>query len=193
MSIGPFCRYITTASLLAIVLPASAANLYDAKRSSSWLTDSRAMRTGDALTVVILEVASAETRASSTEQNDYRLQAGLSDTFNTIGGSLDFGQDGLGRGVTTRAGTVRAQITVRVNDQLENGDLVIGGTQSITVNGEEQRISLEGLARPVDIGANNTILSTRLMNARISFSGQGWVTETQNPGWFRRILRFLGL
>lgn len=169
------------------------ANLYDPASPPSWVSDARARKVGDAVTILILETSSAETQADSTEDNNYNLQASISDSRNSITGGLEFDQGGSGRGRTTRAGRVRAQITARVNQRLENGDLMVGGSQLITVNGEQQLIAIEGVVRPVDLTADNTVLSSRLMNSRINFNGEGWVTDTQRPGWLRRLLRFIGL
>lgn len=180
-------------ALLIVSSMGQAANLYDPANPPNWTIDPRAARVGDPLTVIILESASAESRADSSEKNVYALSAGLSDSTNKIAGSVEFEQDGGGKGRTTRGGLVRAQITVQVIGRTESGDLAVRGNQNIVVNGEKQMISVEGVVRPLDITADNSVLSTRLMNADISFSGQGWVSDTQKPGWLRRLMRFIGL
>ncbi|MDP3739808.1 MAG: flagellar basal body L-ring protein FlgH [Hyphomonadaceae bacterium] len=179
--------------LLLISAASQAASLYDPANPPNWTTDPKAARIGDPLTVIILESSSAESRADSSEQNDYALSAALSDSTNKIAGGVEFEQDGGGKGRTTRGGLVRAQITVQVVGRTESGDLAVRGNQNIVVNGEKQMISVEGVVRPLDIASDNSVLSTRLMNADISFNGQGWVSDTQKPGWLRRLMRFIGL
>lgn len=172
---------------------ASAANLYDPANPPVWAADARASRIGDPLTVIVLESSSAENRADSSEQNDYALKASLADSVNKITGGVEFGQDGGGKGRTTRAGSVRAQITTQVVGRTEAGNLIVRGSQNIAVNGEKQTIAVAGVVRPIDIASDNSVLSTRLMDADIRLSGEGWVSDTQKPGWFRRLFRFLGL
>ena len=52
----------------------------------------------------------------------------------------------------------------------------------IDVNDEKQEIRLEGKVRPIDIAENNTIQSTRIADAKISYMGDGVLGEKQKPG-----------
>ena len=45
---------------------------------------------------------------------------------------------------------------------LPNGDLVIEGVREIEINGERQIVVLSGVARVVDIGPGNVVLSTTM-------------------------------
>ncbi len=63
----------------------------------------------------------------------------------------------------------------------------------ILVNEEKQEIALSGRVRPYDILANNTVLSSRLADATISYVGEGLLAEQQRPGILSRLLRWLGL
>ena len=73
------------------------------------------------------------------------------------------------------------------------GDLIVKGEQHITVNHEDQVITLQGVIRPEDVSADNSILSTRIANAKIIYTGQGSVTESQKHGFIYKFLSFLGL
>jgi len=70
-----------------------------------------------------------------------------------------------------------------------NGDLTIHGIQSITVNGETQRIEVSGVARPIDVSGDNVVLSTRLSGAVIDYSGKGFVDRSQREGIISRLPR----
>ena len=63
-----------------------------------------------------------------------------------------------------------------------NNTLRIEGRQKIVVNGEEQEIVLTGLVRGEDIAPDNTVLSTFVADAEISFVGTGIVGEKNKPG-----------
>jgi flagellar L-ring protein precursor FlgH len=45
--------------------------------------------------------------------------------------------------------------------------------------------------RPQDIGTDNTVISTRLSQAKIEMSGQGLLAEKQKPGILTRFLSWL--
>jgi len=181
---------------LTVLVPvgaAQAASLYHGESFSPLTSDYRSFKVGDALTVMIVESASAESDADSSQSRDFKVTGGLqgSHTQNTAGVSLS--RQGDNTGTTTRNGKVQAEITVRIQSISANGDVVVHGTQSITVNGETQRIEVSGVARPIDISADNVVLSTRLSNAQIEFSGKGFVDRSQRQGIIARFLDALGL
>ena len=62
-----------------------------------------------------------------------------------------------------------------------------------TINGEQQRILLSGIVRPEDISPQNTILSTRLADAHITYTGNGSVSNAQDHNYIYKILSFVGL
>ncbi|MEC8208623.1 MAG: flagellar basal body L-ring protein FlgH, partial [Pseudomonadota bacterium] len=77
-------------------------------------------------------------------------------------------------------------ISVNVMRVLPNGNLVIRGEKWLTLNTGEEFIRLEGLVRPEDVSASNTVTSNRIANARIQYSGKGQMQETQSAGWLSR-------
>ncbi|AXQ28053.1 flagellar basal body L-ring protein FlgH [Solimonas sp. K1W22B-7] len=168
-------------------------NLYDEKNFRALAADVRARDVGDPVTVLIVENSSAESRANSSEDASFSLNAGIKDATGPASAGLDIESNSDGAAHTARGGNLRAQVSARVEKKLDNGNLFIRGRQRIRVNGEEQEIKLEGVVRPVDIAGANVVLSTRIMDAKIEYSGQGWVSRTQNPGIFLRFLQFLGL
>jgi flagellar L-ring protein precursor FlgH len=56
----------------------------------------------------------------------------------------------------------------------------------ITINQGEEFIRLEGIIRPVDIGPQNTVPSTKVADAAITYSGRGNLHATNRPGWLTR-------
>jgi flagellar L-ring protein precursor FlgH len=71
---------------------------------------------------------------------------------------------------------------------LPNGNVTIYGKREMKVNNELQRITVSGIIRPEDIGADNRVKSTYLADARIEYSGEGVIADKQSPGWGIRIL-----
>ena len=93
-----------------------------------------------------------------------------------------------GEGETTRSGSFNTTIAVRVIEVLPNGNLVIEGKKETRLNNELQYIVLSGLVRPVDISTDNTVLSSKISDSRLEYSGSGVIADEQSPGWGRRIL-----
>ena len=94
-------------------------------------------------------------------------------------------------GSTTRGSSLTTKMTTRVVEELPNGILKIEGKQNITVNGEEQEIVVSGLIRTQDISPDNTILSTYVADAEISFKGAGVLGDKQEPGLLTRLFNWL--
>lgn len=155
--------------------------------------DRRAWRVGDTLTVVVVETSRASAAANTDSSNDVQLAGSVHGTHDTHSGSIGLSGSDTGAGQTTRSGALQAQLSVRVIAVDPVGTLVVHGEQSVVVNGETQRIALDGAVRPEDITAGNTILSNRISEARIEFTGRGDVSEPQRRSIITRIMHWLGL
>ncbi len=195
--IEPVHRFASLATVLAIGLGhcgiAAAADVSPVA-GRSFFADHKAVGAGDTLTVLITESASAtETARTSTNKNDSanatlttpsrgqrQWQAGLGGSFS-------------GTGQTERSEQLLARLSVIVDRSDENGNLLVHGEQDIELNGERQRIHLEGAVRPDDIAPDNTIASWRIMHAKIALTGKGILSRAQSPGIITRILQWLHL
>jgi flagellar L-ring protein precursor FlgH len=62
----------------------------------------------------------------------------------------------------------------------------VRGEKLITINQGEEFIRLQGIIRPVDIGPENTVPSTKVADASITYSGRGTLAATNQPGWLSR-------
>ena len=49
-------------------------------------------------------------------------------------------------------------------------------------------IRLLGIIRPEDISNQNTVQSSRIANAKISYTGAGDVADTSKKGWFAKLV-----
>lgn len=155
--------------------------------------DRRAHRVGDTLTVLVVETSRASAAANTDSANNVSLGGDLHTTHHDYTGSLGLSGSDTGAGQTTRSGAVQAQIAVRVVGIDDAGTLRIHGEQSVVVNGESQRIALNGAVRPEDISTANTILSNRISEANIEFTGRGDVSEPQRRSVIYRFTKWLGL
>ncbi len=155
--------------------------------------DRRAWRIGDTLTVLVVETSRASAAANTDSSNDVRLAGNVRGTRDVHSGSIGLSGSDTGAGQTTRSGALQAQIAVRVVGVDDVGTLLVHGEQSVVVNGETQRIALNGAVRPEDISSGNTILSNRISEARIEFTGRGDVSAPQRRSIIYRVTKWLGL
>lgn len=168
-------------------------SMLDASGYRSLTAAAKATRVGDVLTVIVQEAASASSTADLRAQRSFTV-SGRAGTSNgeTHSGAAGTGSESDGMGRTERSGRLLAQLSVRVTDVKENGDLLVSGRQQLRINGEEQLITLNGLVRPHDISDANTVLSSRIADARIEFAGKGFVSSQSKPGWLARVFNWLG-
>lgn len=187
---APVSRIVPTADAPK---PATRESLYVAERFQSLTSDRRVHRVGDLVTVLIYENASASSTADTGANRDAGMGVTLTKPGVTQSGGVSATNDFAGAGRTQRAGKILAQLTVAVREIAPNQDLLLAGEQQLEINGEKQVIRLEGRARPRDISELNTVLSTRVADARISFIGNGVIAERQRPGWWQHVLTLFGL
>ena len=156
--------------------------------------DERAHRIGDILTIIVTIDDSAQidntTQSSRTASNTAGMggilgTAVTSATGGTIDPSaaVDFtsGMQNNGNGSVNRSESLETSVAAVVTQVLPNGNLVIEGRQEVRVNFEVRDLIVAGIVRPSDIQANNTILSSKIAEARISYGGRGQITDVQQP------------
>lgn len=176
----------------AVATPAHADDLYSEKTFRPLASDKRAHLPGDVLTILIYENSSAVTSADTTLQrsNDVTLHASADQHSHAaaVGANNDFN----GGGTVQRQGKLLAQMSVSVAGVAPNGDLLVAGEQVLEINSDRQKIRVEGRVRPLDISDANTVLSSRLADARISYLGDGDLASRQRPGLWSRLFHGLG-
>lgn len=170
------------------------------EHTPNFIEDNRSRNLGDLVIVRIEESADAEDSASTATSKSSSVTAGVTNFFGLIEKlarkhpNLDTGalvsalydSSFTGDGETTREGYLTATIPCQVKKRLPNGDLFIEGTKTIQINAEETHLYLSGVVRPYDIDMQNTVSSSRVLDARIDFSGRGVVSDTQSPGILHR-------
>lgn len=157
-------------------------------------SDRNARAVGDSLTVVIYESASASNSTRNAARRKTALAAeAAAQRSRPQGGSLGLSSNFDADGQSGRADSLVAQISVSVVEVLANGDLRVDGAQDLEVNGERTRIHVSGRVRPADINGANSVMSTRIAEARIDYNGQGFVNRAARPGLVPRLVGKLGL
>ena len=175
--------------------PVQKFSLWD-DRQSRLFTDPRASSVGDVLTVLISINDRAKLKNESERNRTTKRSLGLAGSFDVDGTGSEASADGdiksetdtQGQGATTRSESIDLSIAAVVTEVLPNGNLMITGSQEVRVNAELRILTIAGIVRPIDIGAQNTIPYDRIAEARVSYGGRGRLTEVQQPPYGQQIL-----
>ena len=155
---------------------------------SALFKDARALQVGDILTVRINidDKATFDNKTERSRENSWSKAFNLfgTDTHNTQGLDAKISNsaktDSKGDGSIARKEQLNLQIAVVVTGVMENGNLLISGSQEVRVNQELRVLNLAGIARPQDVDAENKISYEKIAEARISYGGRGRISEIQN-------------
>ena len=173
---------------------ASDGSIYHDQQNMELFTDSRAHRVGDILTVALVESTQASKKATtSTSKTDKAdigsptiLGQGLSIGGNVASIGLNGERSFDGAGSSTQSNQLTGQITVTVAQRLSNGNLLVRGEKWLTINQGQELVRISGIVRPQDIGQDNVVPSTRVADARISYTGRGTLADANTRGWLSR-------
>lgn len=173
---------------------AATGSLFSAGETQDLYDDRKPRGIGDIVTVNLEE----KTQAKKTASSDANKKADLSmDPLQLGGTDVKIGDGTMSYAMTNdnktsgsssanQSNSISGSITVEVVKILANGNLKIRGEKWLTLNTGEEYIRLSGIIRPDDITDENTVVSTRISNARIQYSGTGDRQDIQEQGWLAR-------
>ena len=183
-------------------LPAAQNNgaIYQAGFETNLYDDRKAYRVGDIITVTLNEKTQASKNSNSKIAKDSSANIGLGSLFGgavsmvnpltdnkmTLGAEYEASRDTSGSGQAGQSNSLSGSITVTVSDVLPNGILAIRGEKWMTLNTGDELVRIAGLVRSDDIATDNTVPSTRIADARITYSGTGAFADASQPGWLDR-------
>lgn len=181
-----------------------AANSLWRQGSAGFFKDQRASKVGDIITVNIT-VSDKALMENEMEQNrDNNTDSlGISSVFgyekylgkvfpdtvqseNLI--NVTSNREIAGDGKIDRKESINVTFAAIVTQVLPNGNLVIEGTQEVRVSYEVRQLSMRGIIRRADISSNNTIESSKIAELRVSYGGQGIISDVQQPRYGSQVL-----
>ncbi|MBA6264328.1 MAG: flagellar basal body L-ring protein FlgH [Colwellia sp.] len=155
-------------------------------------SDSKAHRVGDIISVILNE----STQAQKSAKTELKKENGASlDPIIGLGGAaVNFKNDAIqfgynqdsnfkGDSKSNQGNSLSGDISVHVLRVLPNGNLMIRGEKWMSLNNGDEFIRLTGVIRAQDISAGNTIISSKIANARIEYAGTGTFADVQEQGW----------
>ncbi len=212
---GPHLTPVSDPALLAgvqtVSMPMPAANQNVSAPNSLWrqgartfFNDQRATRIGDILTVKVSIDDKAELDNTTSRDRSSASDVGVTSLFGKQeslgrllppGGNFDpadllsasGSSNATGTGSISRQEKIDLTLAATIAQVLPNGNLVVAGRQEVRINGELRELTIAGVVRPEDIGADNSIRHDQLAEARISYGGRGTISTVQKPRWGQRV------
>ncbi len=167
-------------------------SIYSNSQSGLFATDRRASKIGDILTVALSENFSASKSQSAKSAKKGAMTFNLPNimTAGADDGLFDSTSDQSfdGSGSAGQNNSLKGELSVTVTKVFSNGNMEILGQKKLTLNNGDEYIRLVGIIRPEDITNQNIVQSSRIANAKISYTGAGDVADTSRKGWFSKFI-----
>lgn len=151
----------------------------------------RARRVGDPLTIVLVENMSASKSSSSKLDSGggFGITPPSTGPLNLFK-PTDVGASGTrnfnGKGSADQSNSLSGEVSVTVVEVYPNGTMLVQGQKRVTLNRGDEFVQIKGVVRVADITADNRVLSTRVADAKISYTGKGDVARAGRQGWLGR-------
>lgn len=194
-----------------LAIPAPEQNtgaIYQAGHEIILFEDRKARRVGDLITIVLSESTNATKKASTTTQKDNAISVTNPTVFGNsvqlkqnknanfdlpfanksfdLGMNLESSRNFTGAGDSNQSNTLSGTITVSIAQVMPNGNLVVRGEKWLQLNQGEEYIQISGIVRADDVTPSNTVSSTLVADAHITYAGKGAVADTNAQGWLSR-------
>ena len=191
------CSYAWTDSLFSVIVASEGTLISDKKVR---------FEVGDIITVLVRETTEASTDSNTNTKKESAVEAEASAADNefliaeTPGGlnfiprellpnwKVEIENEHKTKGQTRRKNRLVMTVACTVERILETGNIEIQGMKRVTVNQEDSTLFVQGLIRPQDVTAANTIQSTQIANAIIELKGRGPLWNNQRRGLFTKVL-----
>lgn len=184
---------------------AATGSIYSTATNMVLFEDLRARRTGDVITIKLVEKTAAKKDANSEVKKNNKSTITnptllgttpefnvpgvvplASNSDNNLGFDLNSDSAFKGEADADQSNSLTGDLTAVITRVLPNGNLVVRGEKIMSLNQGDERIGLVGEVRPADIGPDNVVLSTRVANAHIVYDGKGQLAEANRMGWMAR-------
>jgi len=187
------------AALFALENSAASQSLWQKGRRNhvALVADNRAHRVGDVVTIVVDErqkvsnkenVKLEKTSKAKAEIPSFTPDQELADEIFPI--EWNYEREFEGKGNFDKQGDFATRITATVIDIQPNGNLIVEGKRKVVLDKEEKWMTITGTVRSFDVESDNTVSSTLVANARVTYESCGPLARTTKPGWLEVLLDF---
>ena len=169
--------------------------IYHAGHDIALFENAVAHRVGDTLTITLMEATAASKSSKTTTRKSTKLDmpgptiAGRPVTRHgreILSVDVDNEAEFDGEGASSQTNKLQGSITVTVAKRLANGNLLVRGQKWIQINQGKEYVRIQGIVRPIDIEADNTIPSYKVADAMIAYGAQGALNDANSPGLLSR-------
>lgn len=156
----------------------------------------RAAAIGDPLTIRLVEVTTAAKAVSSKSGkaggasitpptagllsflNPNALKASSNSTFN-------------GSGNAAQTSSLDSTLAVTIAEVRPNGTALVRGEKKMLLSQGDEWVRFSGIVRLADIDEDNQVLSSRIADARIEYTGKGALQQASKQGWLGRFFNMI--
>lgn len=156
----------------------------------------RAGQVGDIITIQLVERTAATKSNAAGTQRDGSVgltppSTGPLSLFDPSDIGMGGGQQFAGKGSASQSNALSGEVSVTIAEVYPNGTMLVKGEKLLTLNRGDERVQISGIVRAIDIGPDNRVLSTRVANANIRYTGKGEIARASKQGWLQRFFSII--
>jgi flagellar L-ring protein precursor FlgH len=169
--------------------------IYQSGRDVALFENATAHHVGDTVTVHLVEQTAAQ-KSSSTDTTKTSKDTlpgptvfGKPVTIHgtaVLSGNLGNDSSFAGSGSSKQSNSLSGDLTVTVIKRLPNGNMLVRGQKWIGINQGKEYVRVQGVIRPIDIAPDNSVLSSKVADARIGYGASGALADANAPGLLQR-------
>jgi flagellar L-ring protein FlgH len=151
-------------------------------------TDFKASKLNDTITILVAVQTTAAQSGNSSYQRTLQTNSaitGLAGSASTANLNPLFNANSAtalkGTGATDSNTTFRTSLTGQVIAVLPSGNLVVEAQRRISMNNQNEIVTVRGVVRPNDIGPGNAVSSASLSNLEVEMKGKGIISDSTRP------------
>jgi flagellar L-ring protein precursor FlgH len=186
---------VVRAPVQPVVPPVANGGIFQADQGYAALYEGwRARKVGDPLTIVLVERTAASKSAGSKLDSGGGFgitppTTGALSLFSGSDASVSGNRNFNGQGSADQANSLSGEISVTVAQVYPNGTMLVQGQKRVTLNRGDEFVQIKGLVRTADVDKDNRVLSTRVADAQIAYTGKGDVARAGRQGWLSRFFQ----
>lgn len=147
---------------------------------------------GDIVTIQLVErISASKSNSATTGRNgSIGLTPPATGPIGSLFSSTDINMGGdqsfKGKGEAAQTSALNGEISVTIAAVYHNGTMLVRGEKTLTLNRGDDKVQFSGIIRAADISADNRILSSRVADAQIRYTGKGEIARASKQGWLQR-------
>jgi len=191
----------TVALMLLLIAPCFGFSLWSSSNNEKFrnlYSDNKAFKVGDIVTILITETVDLSQSDSTENKSKGLITSTLSiiknisnvDLFKFLPSSVpDTGSAATSKTNNTAEQQIRAKIAAVITEIDGFGNLTLDGKKEVKVGQDRRELIIQGVVRPGDVSASNTIDSFKIANAKIWYNGDVvFVQDPSEQSWVSYIL-----